>query len=70
LDTTRKLLLLKEEELIFKEDINLANQELLLSEKLNANLLDTEIPKTLEKLKIRRKILQDKNLELHHKIRG
>lgn len=65
-----KLLLLKEEELIFKEDINLANQELLLSEKLNANILDEEIPKKLEKIKIQRKILRDKNLELHHKIRG
>ncbi|PKG24405.1 hypothetical protein [Niallia nealsonii] len=70
MNTTIKLLLLKEEELIFKEDINLANQELLLSEKLNANSLDKEIPKKLEKIKIQRKILRDKNLELHHKIRG
>ncbi|GKU82951.1 hypothetical protein [Niallia sp. NCCP-28] len=70
MNNTMKLLLLKEEELIFKEDINLANQELLLSEKLNANILDEEIPKKLEKIKIQRKILRDKNLELHHKIRG
>lgn len=65
-----KLLLLKEEELIFKEDINLANQELLLNEKLNANILDKEIPKKLEKIKIQREILRDKNFELYHKIRG
>jgi len=65
-----KLLLLKQEELVFKEDIKLASQELLLSEKLSANKWDKEILKKLEKLKIKRKILQDKNLELHHQIRG
>jgi len=65
-----KLLLLKQEELVFKEDIKLASQELLLSEKLSSNKWDKEILKKLEKLKIKRKILQDKNLELHHQIRG
>ncbi|KAB7664305.1 hypothetical protein [Bacillus sp. B1-b2] len=68
LDNTIKLLLIREKNLIFTEDMRLAKQELLLGDMMSTNSSNEETPRKLEKIKKKRRLLGDKLLELSLKI--